>query len=61
MQDAGLSETFIDKIIGWKGDSIMQNHYSKCTLKEIKAEYEKFSYNFLQPKFDEWKKIMSKI
>lgn len=61
MQDAGLSETFINKIIGWKGDSIMQNHYSKYTLKEIKAEYEKFSYNFLQPKFDEWKKIMAKL
>ena len=38
----------------------MENSYSKYTLQEIKNNLDKFSYDFLQPEFDEWKKIMGK-
>ena len=43
-----------------QGESIMENSYSKYTLQEIKNNLDKFSYDFLQPEFDEWKKIMGK-
>ena len=60
MQNANISNVIINKVIGWQGESIMENSYSKYTLQEIKNNLDKFSYDFLQPEFDEWKKIMGK-
>ena len=60
MQDAGISNVFINKVIGWKGQSVMENSYSKYTLAQIRDAENKFSYDFLQSKFDKWKKIMAK-
>ena len=60
LQTAGLIPTIINRIIGWEGKGTMEQSYSNFSLKQIKEEYEKFSYAFLQPEFDEWKKIMEK-
>ena len=59
MQDAGISETYIYKIIGWKGKGIMAQSYSKRELAKIKAEMDRFGYDFLAAHFAEWKKVMS--
>ena len=61
MQKAGISNVFINKVIGWKGLSVMENSYSKYTLAQIKDELNKFSYDYLQPEFDKWKKVMGKL
>ncbi|MBP3615918.1 MAG: tyrosine-type recombinase/integrase [Alphaproteobacteria bacterium] len=60
LQSAGLIPTIINAIIGWEGKDTMEQSYSNFSLKQIKEEYEKFSYDFLQPEFDKWKKIMAK-
>ncbi len=59
MQDAGVGATYINDIIGWEGEGMMAESYSNHTLKQIKSEMDKFSYDFLQPLFDTWKKIMA--
>ena len=60
MQEAKISNVFINKVIGWKGQSVMENSYSKYTLAQIRDAENEFSYDFLQPEFDKWKKIMEK-
>ena len=60
MQEAKISNVFINKVIGWKGESVMENSYSKYTLAQIRDVENEFSYDFLQPEFAEWKKIMEK-
>lgn len=47
--------------MGWKGQTIMEQHYSKHSLPKIKVQADKLRYDFLQPEFDYWKKVMSKI
>lgn len=36
----------------------MEQSYSNYTLQQINTELNKFSYDYLQTEFDEWKKIM---
>jgi integrase len=60
LQKAGVDIIFINKIIGWKGQNTMLAHYSKRGLADIKTEVDKLRYDFLQPEFDYWKKVMAK-
>ena len=60
LENAGVSQIFINKIIGWKGQNTMQQHYSKRRLDEIKTEVDKLRYDFLQPEFDVWAEIMAR-
>lgn len=60
MQDAGIINTYINDVIGWEGKSTMEQSYSNHRLEEIKAQLNKFEYDFLKPHFAEWKTIMAK-
>ena len=60
LQDIGIGLSYINKIMGWKGQSTMESNYSKRRVPEIKPELDKLRYDFLQPEFDYWKKVMSK-
>ena len=60
LQDAGILASYINDIIGWEGKGTMEQSYSNHTLTQIKEQMDKFSYDFLQPHFDKWKKIMAK-
>ena len=60
LQDIGIGLSDINKIMGWKGQSTMESNYSKRRVPEIKPEVDKLRYDFLQPEFDYWKKVMSK-
>ena len=60
MQSARLISTIINAIIGWEGKGTMEQSYSNYDLQQINEELNKFSYDFLQPEFDKWKKIMGK-
>lgn len=60
MQDAGIINTYINDVIGWEGQSTMEQSYSNHRLEEIKAQLNKFEYDFLKPHFAEWKTIMAK-
>lgn len=46
MQDAGISPSYINDIIGWEGQSTMEQSYSNHTLAQIKDAMSKFSYDF---------------
>lgn len=61
LQSAGLIPTIINSIIGWEGKGTMEQSYSNYNLKQINAELNKFSYDYLQPEFDKWKKVMGKL
>lgn len=58
LQDAGVGATYINDIIGWEGKSTMEQSYSNHTLTQINNEMKKFSYDFLNPHFAKWKKIL---
>lgn len=58
LQDAGVGATYINDIIGWEGKTTMEQSYSNHTLTQINDEMKKFSYDFLQPHFEKWKKII---
>jgi len=60
MQDAGIINTYINDVIGWEGKSTMEQSYSNHRLEEIKAQLNKFEYDFLKPHFAKWKTIMAK-
>lgn len=60
LQDVNVQPSYINKIIGWKGKTTMEQHYSKRRLSEIKPEADKLKYDFLQTEFDYWKEVMSK-
>ena len=60
LENANVSQIFINKIIGWKGQNTMLAHYSKRVLGDIKIEVDKLRYDFLQPEFDYWRDVMSK-
>lgn len=59
MQDAGVGGTYINDIISWEGKNTMEQSYSNHTLAQIKDEMKKFSYDFLEPHFAKWKKILA--
>lgn len=61
LQKARIIPSYINDIIGWEGKSTMESAYSNHTLAEIKAEMDKFSYDFLQPHLTEWKKILAEM
>lgn len=58
LQDAGIGTTYINDIIGWEGKTTMEQSYSNHTLTQINDELNKFSYDFLKPRFIKWKKII---
>jgi integrase len=60
MQDAKIVNSYINDVVGWKGNGTMEQHYSNHTLPQIKTELEKFGYDFLAPHFAKWKAIMAK-
>ena len=60
MQKAGISESFINDIIGWEGKTVMLHHYSNHQLDEIKYQMDCFEYDFLKDHFAKWKEIMAK-
>lgn len=60
LQDFLVPKSYINNIMGWKGETIMEQHYSKHGFKQIKEQADKLRYDFLQPEFDYWKDIMSK-
>ena len=60
MQEAGISGTYINSIIGWEGKTTMEQSYSKYTLAQIKTQVDRFSYGFLAPHFTKWKGVMGK-
>ena len=60
LEEVGVSETFINDIIGWEGQSTRQQSYSNHDLQKIKVQADKLCYDFLQPEFDQWKIIMAK-
>lgn len=55
-----MCRCLINVIIGWEGIGTMEQSYSNYDLKKINEELNKFSYDYLQTEFDEWKKIMEK-
>lgn len=59
LQSAGLINSIINVIIGWEGIGTMEQSYSNYTITRINDELNKFSYDYLQTEFDEWKKIMN--
>ena len=61
MQNAGISISYINSIIGWKGKSTIEQSYSNFTLEQIKTEMEKFNYSFLLGRFVRWRRIMKKM
>lgn len=60
LQDIFVPQSYINNIMGWKGQTIMEQHYSKHSLSKIKVQADKLRYDFLQPEFDYWKEVMSK-
>ncbi len=60
LEEVGVSETFINDIIGWEGRSTRQQSYSNHDLLKIKAQADKLQYDFLQTEFDYWRDVMSK-
>lgn len=59
LQEARIIPSYINDIIGWDGKGTMEKSYSNHTLAQIKAEMDKFSYDFLTPHFTKWKKILA--
>ena len=60
LEEVGVSETFINDIIGWEGRSTRQQSYSNHDLQKIKVQADKLQYDFLQTEFDYWRDVMSK-
>ena len=60
MQNAGIINSYIIKIIGWEGKNTMEQSYSNHSLQQIKTEMSKFNYDFLSGHFAKWKEIMKK-
>ena len=59
LEKAEVSSTYIDQIIGWEGKTVREIFYSEHELIDIKEQLEKLHYDFLEPAFAEWKKIMA--
>lgn len=58
MQDAGISQSYINDIIGWEGKGTMEQSYSNHSLTQIKDAMSKFKYDFLESSFAKWKKTL---
>lgn len=61
LQNAGVTQSYINDIIGWEGENTMLKSYSKHTVPQIKQQVDKLKYDFLQPHFDKWTKTMKKV
>lgn len=59
LEKAKVEPTYINDIIGWEGKDVRETNYSQHTIPEIKEQLEKLHYDFLEPAFAEWKKIMA--
>lgn len=60
LQEISVPQSYINNIMGWKGQTIMEQHYSKHTLEKIKEQADKLSYPFLQTEFNHWQAVMAK-
>lgn len=60
LEFVGVSDTFINDIIGWEGKGTRQQSYSNHDLIKIKEQADKLHYDFLQTEFDYWKNVMAK-
>ena len=45
LQKAKVNEAYINDIIGWEGKTTMTQYYSNHTLKQIKKQLDKITYN----------------
>ena len=61
LQNAGVTQSYTNNIIGWEGENTMLKSYSKHTVPQIKQQVDKLKYDFLQPHFDKWTEIMKKL
>ena len=61
LQNAGVTQSYINDIIGWEGENTMLKSYSKHTAPQIKQQVDKLKYDFLQPHFNKWTEIMKKL
>ena len=61
LQNAGVTQSYINDIIGWEGENTMLKSYSKHTVPQIKQQVDKLKYDFLQPHFDKWTETMKKL
>lgn len=59
LEAAKVDPTYINEIIGWEGKTVRETNYSRHTIPQIKEQLEKLHYDFLEPAFVEWKKIMA--
>lgn len=61
LQSAGITQSYINDIVGWEGENTMLKSYSKHTIPQIKQQVDKLKYDFLQPHFDKWTEIMKTL
>ena len=59
MQHAGISEAYINDLVGWEGKTVMLHSYSNHKLADIKQESDKFEYKLLKNHFSYWKTFMA--
>lgn len=60
MSKAEIDKAFRNRIIGWDSQDMSEGTYFQPTLADIKAQMDKWGYDFLAPHFAAWKIIMSK-
>lgn len=61
MEKCGITSSYINKLIGWEGVDTREKSYSNYTIPELYDALCLLNYDFLQPEFDYWKEVMSKI
>ncbi len=61
LEKLGIPSTYINDIIGWEGKDTREKHYSQHNLQEIKEQTDKLVYDFLQPEFNYWAKVMKDL
>ena len=61
MEKCGITSSYINKLIGWEGVDTREKSYSNYTISELYDALCLLNYDFLQPEFDYWKEVMSKI
>ena len=61
MVKCNIDWSYINKIVGWLSrGSEGERSYTNYTIKQLSEALENLNYDFLQPEFDYWKKVMSK-
>lgn len=60
MTNAKIEKPFRDRIIGWDSQEMSEGTYFQPTLADIKAQMDRFGYDFLAPHLTTWKTVMAK-